>query len=241
MLDLLFVEVLKLRRSLALLLCCAAPLLVALMAFFLLINGRTAPDWERFLLGAAALWSFAMLPLTVTALTLLLAQQEHGGKMWRQLLALPLPRWRLFAAKLIVAAGLLGAMHGGLWLLAPLAGWAGGLVRPDLAPTGAPDLAPLAQTLAAMCASALLLLVLQSWAALRFRSFVPPLVLGIGGTFAAVAATAARQGVFFPWLMPVQALASDPARAELALALGAGGGLLAAAALLLHLPRHTFE
>ena len=114
MLDLLFVEVLKLRRSLALLLCCAAPLLVALMAFFLLINGRTAPDWERFLLGAAALWSFAMLPLTVTALTLLLAQQEHAGKMWRQMLALPLPRWRLFAAKLIVAAGLLGAMHGGL-------------------------------------------------------------------------------------------------------------------------------
>lgn len=241
MLDLLFVEVLKLRRSLALLLCCAAPLLVALMAFFLLINGRTAPDWERFLLGAAALWSFAMLPLTVTALTLLLAQQEHAGKMWRQMLALPLPRWRLFAAKLIVAAGLLGAMHGGLLLLAPAAGLAGGLARPDLVPTGALDFARLAQVLGAMWASALLLLVLQLWAALRFRSFVPPLALGIGGTFAAVAATGAKQGVLFPWLMPVQALASDAARAELALALGLGGGLVAAAALLLHLPRHRFQ
>jgi ABC-2 type transport system permease protein len=75
------------------------------------------------------------------------------------------------------------------------------------------------------------------WVALRFRSFVPPLVLGIAGTFAAIAATGSRQGVFFPWLMSTNVLAADPQTQALAIALGGLGGLAALAAMLVHLGR----
>jgi ABC-2 type transport system permease protein len=77
-----------------------------------------------------------------------------------------------------------------------------------------------------MFMGSILLIAIQLWAALRFRSFVPPLVLGISGTFVAVAATSAKEGPYFPWLIPTNALASDPARANLAIQIGLYGGLV---------------
>jgi ABC-2 type transport system permease protein len=103
--------------------------------------------------------------------------------------------------------------------------------------TGSLDAGELAATLARMAAAAGLLCMLQLWVALHFRSFVPPLVFGIGGTFVAVAATSAKQGAYFPWLMAVNVLATDPARQNLSLALGGLGGLLALACMLVHLNR----
>ena len=66
---------------------------------------------------------------------------------------------------------------------------------------------------------------------------MPGLVVGIGGTFFAVVATSAKQGVFLPWQMPVNMLASEPWRVTTALGLGGGVGLLALIALTLHLSR----
>ena len=86
-----------------------------------------------------------------------------------------------------------------------------------------------------MVAAAGLVCMLQLWVALRFRSFVPPLVFGIAGTFVAVAATSARQGLYFPWLMAVNVLASEPERQLFAVMLGGLGGLAALSAMLVHL------
>jgi ABC-2 type transport system permease protein len=101
--------------------------------------------------------------------------------------------------------------------------------------TGSLDAVALASTLAKMVAAAALVCMLQLWVALRFRSFVPPLVFGIGGTFVAVAATSARQGAYFPWLMAVNVLATEPERQQLAIMLGTLGGLAALAAMVLHM------
>ena len=78
---------------------------------------------------------------------------------------------------------------------------------------------------------------MQLWIALRYASFVPALATGIGGTFFAVVATSAKVGVVLPWQIPVNQLAADPARAQLALALGCVGGCAAFAAMLWRLSR----
>ena len=85
--------------------------------------------------------------------------------------------------------------------------------------------------------ASLLMIALQLWTALRFASFVPALAIGIGGTFFSVVATAAKQGVFFPWQMPVNMLATEAWRVETALALGGIGGLVCLLAMLVHLSR----
>ncbi|HEX8468177.1 MAG TPA: ABC transporter permease [Allosphingosinicella sp.] len=238
MIRVLIAEAAKLRRSLALLLCAAAPTMVALLcALMFHQKGGSDQPWANYLLSASAIWSFFMLPMTVTALTILIAQLEHGPKFWNHLLALPVPRASFFAAKLVVVLFLVAGMSALLFVLAPALGWIGDAAALGRSLTGELDLAGFANVLAKMFAGALLLIVLQLWAALRFRSFVPPLVLGIGGTFVAVVATGSDYGPYFPWLIATNALATDAARAALALKVGLVGGLIAVAAMLVDLSR----
>ncbi|MGH7021918.1 MAG: ABC transporter permease, partial [Brevundimonas sp.] len=116
MLDVLLIEFLKLRRSLVLLLCIAAPVFVAIICFLLLLDaGNRGLEWDRFLASGSAMWAYFMLPMSVTAITVLVAQVEHGPKAWNFLLSQPVPRWQIFAAKLIVVLILLAAMSVALY------------------------------------------------------------------------------------------------------------------------------
>jgi ABC-2 type transport system permease protein len=241
MLRIFIAEAAKLRRSLVLLLCAAAPAMVALLCA-LMFNQKAGPDqpWALYLLSASAIWSFFMLPMTVTALTILVAQIEHGERFWNHLLALPVPRAFFFAAKIVAVVLLVAAMTGLLFLLTPAFAWLADAATPGRRLTGELGFGPFALTLAKMFAGALLLMALQLWAALRFRSFVPPLVLGIGGTFVAVVATGSDYGPYFPWLIATNALAADPAQARLALMVGTIGGLLVIAAMLVDLSHREY-
>ena len=230
-------ECLKLKRSLVLLLCASAPAMVALISILALTRRDQSGPWMMFSASAAGIWAFFMLPMTVTALTVLMAQIEHVPKSWNHLLSLPVPRWRIYAAKVVVVLLLVAAMTVGLWLAVPLAGVTAETLKTGQQLTGSYDWLGMAQLLARMAASAVLLAALQLWTALRFRSFVPPLVLGIAGTFVGVAATGSEHGIWFPWLIPTNALATDPARADLALGIGAAGGILVIALMLADLSR----
>ncbi len=77
----------------------------------------------------------------------------------------------------------------------------------------------------------------QLWIALRFASFVPALATGIAGTFFVVVASSAKIGVVLPWQLPINQLASDPGRAQLALAVGMLGRCAGCVAMLALLSR----
>ena len=229
------VEAHKLRRSLALLLAAIAPLLIAAFIFFNLLRLKQAMPWAMALQSSTAIWAFFMLPMSVTALTALVAHAEHGPRSWDHLRALPLPRGHLYAAKAVCVLGVVAAMSLWLAILTLLAVDLVGTIKPAVAATGPLDTLAYLQMLGRVFLSAWLLVAVQLWIALRYASFVPALAVGIGGTFFAVVATSAKIGVVLPWQIPVNQLASDPARAQLALALGAIGGCIAFAAMLRHL------
>jgi len=237
MLASLYVEFRKLNRSLAALLAVIAPTLIAVFLFFMMLRNKEAKPWEEWMQGAAATWAFFMLPMSVTALTALIAHMEHGPRSWDHLRALPLPRWRIYAAKavgvLTVVALMSAAVLGFSWGAIRVAS----LIRPDLAPTGPFELTGYVTTLGQIYLAAGLLVAVQLWVALRFASFVPGLALGIGGVFFAVVATSARVGVFLPWQMPVNILAREAWRVETSLVLGSVGGLVVLVLMLVHLSR----
>ena len=219
------VEAYKLKRSLALLLAAIAPLLIAVFIFFNLLRQERVIPWEQSLQGSSAIWAFFMLPMSVTALTALIAHTEHGPRAWDHLRALPLPRWHLYAAKAACTLGVVVIMSLALALLTFVAVKAAGWFKPEIASMGTPDIAGYLLTLGRMFLSAWLLVAVQLWIALRFSSFVPGLATGIGGTFFAVVATAAKIGVVLPWQIPVNQLVTEPLwRAQLSLALGFAGG-----------------
>ena len=231
------VEAFKLRRSLALLLALAAPALIAVFLFFNLLRGDGGMAWDMPLKMSAAIWAFFMLPMSVTALTALVAHTEHGTRAWDTLRALPVPRWHLYAAKAMGVLALVALMSLVLAAFTFLAIAAAAWIKPAIAPTGAPDVVAYFILLGRIFLAAWLLVAVQLWIALRYASFVPALATGIGGTFFAVVATSAKVGVVLPWQIPVNQLASDPMRTNVALAIGACGGLVALVAMLWHLSR----
>ncbi len=231
------VEAFKLRRSLALLLALVAPLLIAVFMFFNLLRMQKAMPWSMPLQSSAAIWAFFMLPMTVTALTALVANTEHGPRAWDHLRALPIPRWHLYAAKAACVLAVVLLMSLLLALLAPLSVLMAGWLKPAIPASGALDIPTFLMLLGRIFLAAWLLVAVQLWIALRYASFVPALAVGIGGTFFAVVATSAKVGAVLPWQIPVNQLASDPVRAQLTLALGFIGGLIALAAMTWHLGR----
>ncbi|WP_291837463.1 ABC transporter permease [Brevundimonas sp.] len=237
MLAVLSVEARKLNRSLAALLAVAAPSLIAVFGFFMLLRSTSAQPWDMWMNSAAGVWAFFMMPMSVTALTALVAHMEHGPKSWDHLRALPLPRWKLYAAKAICVLALLALMSAAVLAFSWAAVSLAGAIKPAVAATGPFDLAQYARVMAMMFGAGLLMVAIQLWIALRYASFVPGLVVGIGGTFFAVVATAAKQGVFLPWQMPVNMLATEAWRVNTALSLGGGLGLVALVLMTVHLAR----
>lgn len=222
-------EVAKLRRSLVLLLVGAVPTMVLVLLLCMRLSGHGAPDWSRHALGGAAMWATFLLPLTATALYALLAQTEHATRAWSDVLALPYPRWKIFVAKAALGAMVMAAISVLLWIAVFVAGVVADAASSQPPLAGTPPLADVALVLLRMWIAGWLVMAIQFAVAMRFANFAAPIVTGIAGTFFAVAATSAKAGVYFPWLLPVNMLAADPARAAQALWLGGAGGLVALA------------
>lgn len=214
-------EFMKLRGSLALLLCLVAPVSVVVLNLAISLD-QDVRSFAQFASASAALWSFAMLPMAVTALSVLLTQMEHSRQAWDHALSHEGARPFLYIAKIGTAAVLTWAMHGVL-AVAMLIGWL--LLRgPPGSDAWLGEFATSSLILAKMAASAMLMVALQMGCAIRFRSAIPTLCLGIVGTMTATGAVLSRQGIYFPWLFAINVM-STPDRAAFVIWFGLLGGL----------------
>jgi lantibiotic transport system permease protein len=234
MLTTIFIELRKLKGTLVALLCLVAPTVVAVVVAVLCAR-QPLMSWKDAVRGGIGLWGYFMLPMTVTALSALLAHLEHGTRMWDHLLALPLKRWRLFAAKGVVVMLLIALMSFLLVVEVRLVGLIVELLLPAKLPVGDFPWQMAAENLLAMWAASLLVCMIQLWVALHFKSFIAPLLLGLTGTFVAVISVGAKESVFVPWVTPIATLARDGAQMDIALQLGVGGGMLVMLAMVWHL------
>lgn len=241
MIALLRAEWRKLGGSLALLFALLAPALPGLLAALAMATSRRTPSWGS-IVGqfALPLWTLFLLPMCLAVFTTLVAQIEYRGRGWYHLLALPIARWRVFAAKTVVvlaAAALMTVLMLGFAIAgAALGGLISGRVPVGPLPWGAWSMR-LGQVLAA----GLLMAALQLWAALRFGNFVVPLAVGIGGTLVALAVAITRtdQADWFPWVLPFHvAITADPLPAVVT---GALGGALVLIAMVIDLSRRSFR
>lgn len=236
-----FVEYQKLRRSLALLVAAVVPLLIAVFTFFNLLRDQHPRPWDMWMLSVSAVWAFFMLPMSVIALTALVAQTEHAPRSWDHLRALPVPRWQFYAAKAAMVMLVVALMTVAVFLTGAAAVWLAAQLKPWRTPIGHFNTLRYVSVLTRMYLSSMLLIAVQLWLALRYASFVPALAVGIGGTFFAVVGTSARIGVVLPWQIPVNMLASNPARADVALLIGFAGGIVVLFGMLVHLSRRDVD
>lgn len=227
-------EGLKLRGTLALWMCLIAPAVVValyvLQVSFSKIKPHAVADaaesWFFFTQSILVLWSFLMLPLFVTLQSALLAGLEHGENQWKHLLALPVPRRVHYLAKTLVLAGMVLAAFVLLLLLLPLGGWLLMLLKPAFGLHGLPPIAGLVRSAAACFAASLLIIALQTWIAIRWRSFTVAVAVGMSATVIGfLVGQSERFGHWYPWSMPAQALAGHGQYASFVVLAGVLGGL----------------
>lgn len=172
-------------------------------------TGLGSEAWLHFSSSLFVLWSFLMLPLFVTLQAALLGTMEHANHAWKHLLALPLPRWSHYAAKLCVLAAMVALSTLLLAALTPLAGWVVMHTQPAYGLAGSPPWRWPAEHALACIAAACCLTALQAWVALHWRSFTTSIFVGVAGTVSGfLIGQSARLGPWFPWLMPLQVFAT---------------------------------
>ena len=228
-------EFLKLKRTLALRLAIAAPLLIVLLqAGVYIVRGE---DMEHgvanpifgFARGIVTLWTLIFLPFYATLACSLLASLDHHDHHWDQLFALPVHRWCIYAAKWVAAVGLVILSSLAIPIFTLCAAEALKLVRHEWTGAHLP-FGLLLNGVARSCAAALLLISLQFWFSMRWRSFVLALAVGIAGIMSGIILITAPLKFlsFYPWTAP--GAAASPSQPTMALAWGLSAGLIVGAA-----------
>ncbi|HSD83183.1 MAG TPA: ABC transporter permease [Anaerolineae bacterium] len=227
-------EALKLKRTLAVWMVLIAPSVVVGLNFAMLIDrgGQYLMEadsawlsWEQNIL---VFWALMMLPLFITLETALLGGVDHNSQQWKHICALPIPRWTLCAAKLIVAAILIGVSTLVLWGETIMAGLLLGAIRPEI-PLGGPlPFGELLQPMLLIFLIAWCMIAVHQFVALRWQSFT--FAIGFGITTAVInfmVIQSDKWNKFFPWSWPAYAFFEEGASfLPAAVALGMVGGVI---------------
>lgn len=241
MLRLVEIEFRKLRGSLVLLLIALPPLLPGLLIALAIASHDGPPQWAQILDRLTLpLWAMFLNPTLLATLATLMGDIEYRNNGWDFTLTQPHSRWSIFLAKLMVIVPLHATMIAIAVGFAIATAGAVGSITGNF-PTGDLSLHENAMFVVRMTAGSFGILALQFWVALRWRNFLLPLSLGIGGTLVALAVllTGTSDADWFPWVV---ALRSGLAEGAAGFAwTGLAMGTVFCALMLVDLQRRTFR
>lgn len=200
-------EILKSKRSLALWMALLAPLAIEALDFVLYFQrGYIRTDVENawLWLGQSTLsyWSLLMLPLFIALETALLSNVEHANEGWKHLFALPTPRAATYAAKQILGMALSGFSTCSLLGFTLINGLLLRALRPGIGLDSPIPWGKLVTSALLVFLGSWLLISLHTWVAVRWKSFVVAMGIGIAMTVAGMVVVNWRWGRFYPWAMP---------------------------------------
>ncbi len=222
-------EMLKLKRTLAFRMVFVAPLLVATLLFFVLLQKRDFNAdfnlWDTVMKISLNVWAVFLMPLLITLETALLSGLEHGEKQWKHILALPVTRKSVYLVKVLTAHALILLSTLFLVALGIVVGLIFMRLRPALANSGAPPILWILKHAGMVWLASWLILAIHTWISVRWASFTVTLGAGVAGTFFAMFAASAKMAKYYPWLLPVNVFSDE--RVAAALWLGAVGGVIA--------------
>lgn len=205
-------EALKLKRTRALWLAVGAPLAVVLLYLVLVVSGRVNPaetKWSRQAQSMIGMWAMLMAPLYVALETAFINAIDHKAHAWKHLFSLPVPRWSVYTAKLLMAFALvaLSSIILGAGLIASI------LVLKAVGVGALGDPVPwflVVQRSLYSYGGALAIISIHHGLSLRLRGFEWPLGIGIVGTFFAIQVSlSSTYWPLLPWGYTVGASSSS--------------------------------
>ena len=212
-------EALKMKRTVALRMVVLAPVVVVVLVTFLLSQMpsalllRRGTLWMELTRTMLGLWATLMMPLFITIETALIAGLDHSENQWKNILALPVPRWTIYIGKLLVACGMVIASTFLLMCGVLMAGAVLPYLRPELIFGWPPpwlEIFTKGSQVAALSATAL---ATQHWISVRWRSFPVPVGVGVAAVVVGVVVVASKSNVWelwYPWAVMTRPLVTPP-------------------------------
>lgn len=199
------IELMKVKRSLALMMLLACPFMVSLLCFGLQlrINKTSVVAAPMYWMGNTAIWGYFMLPLYIALVTGLLNGNEHRNGTWRLMLTLPISARQLFISKFVLA---ILFMLGANFILFVMASVAMIIFSAIGLTVNGNFTSSFFQFLSCASISALPILVLQHWISWRVQNIVAPLAVGVLGTMGIVQVGQSKEWVYYPWSYVMNAL-----------------------------------
>lgn len=201
------IEALKVRRSLALWMMAACPLMVVLLNTGVLlknsgIHGGKLQLWQSFWMGNVAIWCYFMLPLFVALCTALVNGNEHRNRAWRLMLTLPITHRQLYLSKLMLIGCLVAGATTCMLVFCWAINFAFSLYGHSL--QAALEF-PMAWFIVKLSIASLPVLVIQHAIAWRYANMVLPLGIGVCATMGIIQLGSSEYWRFFPWTYPLMA------------------------------------
>jgi hypothetical protein len=230
-------EVIKMRRTLALVMTFIAPLFIALLIFAMFIQHSdyyVVPEgvnpWMRFSQNIFIYWNLIMAPLYITLETALLSQLEHSHKNWKLLYTLPIRRWAIYAGKQIISMALIALS---MVFMTGLMVGTGKFLQILMPKFGFDAPIPWTFTIKYVILTYLaswFMVSFHLWVSTRWNSFVLAIAVGIVATVVALFCFGTDYSYFYPWTMPgmISVEMTDSLSQWAMVAAGTIGGILVA-------------
>jgi len=152
--------------------------------------------WYISLFSMNLTYALLFLPLIAGVLTSLICRYEHQSGGWKQLLALPVTRGKVFVAKYVLIMILMMAMQ----LLYLCSIFAVGMIK------GYTDPFPMEivwKSIIGGWVATLPLVALQLWMSIMFKSFAAPFAVNVIFTLPSILAINSKTiGPYYPWAQP---------------------------------------
>ncbi|MGE7690919.1 ABC transporter permease [Lysinibacillus sp. NPDC097214] len=152
--------------------------------------------WYISLFSMNLTYALLFLPLIAGVLASLICRYEHQSGGWKQLLALPVTRGRVFVAKYVLIILLMLAMQ----LLYLCSIFAVGMIK------GYTDPFPMEivwKSIIGGWVATLPLVALQLWMSIMFKSFAAPFAVNVVFTLPSILAINSKTiGPYYPWAQP---------------------------------------
>jgi hypothetical protein len=204
-------EAIKVRRAAPVRLAIAAPALLFLLELLTLFARRQVSPahparlWQDLLGFGWVMWLGLFTPVLIAFEAISLANLEHSGKHWKQLFALPIPRWKVFAVKMLFC----GLLLGGSFVVFTVTNVAGVLMFSGVRGLNLGASLPWMETLQTALrgyAACWLLIVVHTWLSVRFRGFAMPAGIAFTALLTGYLLVGLSQeffGWWYPWTLPI--------------------------------------
>lgn len=196
MLSILQSEWFKLRKSKIIFIIFVGPLFGLVIGLISNIPDVEVNEWYMSLLVMNVTYALLFLPLITGVLASVICKYEHQAGGWKQLLALPVTRGKVFVAKYVLLMLIVLAIQ----LLYLGAVYIVGMIN------GITDPFPLEifwKSIFGGWVATFPLVALQLWMSILFKSFAAPLAVNVIFTLPSIlAVNSERFGPYYPWTQP---------------------------------------